>query len=153
MALILTIPHTPLHLCTLLVPSLQHQILKKRRRGLSYRAIAKDLSCARSTVYYYCNETAKEKKVQTTRSRRRRITAQLKAEHGAQCVVCGYDRCPEALEFDHLVPSEKRHRVSSTSSLQSAQREAAKCVLLCCRCHRERHAGLLDLGAHLEPSE
>lgn len=132
---------------------LQHQILEKRRRGLSYRAIAEALSCARSTVYYHCNHTAKEKKVHRNRNRRRRISAQLKAEYGAQCVVCGYDRCPEALEFDHLVPREKEQQVSGAGSLQSAQREAAKCVLLCCRCHRERHAGLLDLGAHLEPSE
>lgn len=131
---------------------LQQKILGKRHEGLSYRAIAKALSCSDSTVRYWLKAGVKEQAVARNRARKRAYFSKLKSEYGAQCAVCGYDRCPEALEFDHVCPHEKVRRVSASGSLEHAKREAEKCLLLCCRCHRERHAGLLDIGAYLEPS-
>lgn len=73
--------------------------------------------------------------------------------HGNACVACGYNACKSALEFDHLEPHKKLFGLAKagTNSLANTLKESDKCILLCCRCHRERHAGLLDIGAFLEP--
>lgn len=132
---------------------LQRQILEKRALGMSYRAISDSLGCSKYAVYYACNlEYASSQSKIRNRIRRRKISAELKADFGSKCAVCGYDRCPEALEFDHIFPGEKVRQVSLLYSKKKALREAEKCLLLCCRCHRERHAGILDIGAYMEPS-
>ena len=67
---------------------------------------------------------------------------------GGRCVICGYDRCIEALEFHHLDPTQKDFGISSkgyTRSWGKVKEEADKCVLLCANCHREVHAGILQL--------
>jgi hypothetical protein len=68
---------------------------------------------------------------------------------GGRCSRCGYDRCPEALDFHHLDPATKAGNLSAMlvrpAKWQRIAVEAAKCVLLCCICHRELHAGLWKL--------
>jgi len=120
---------------------------------MTYKAIAEAIPCSLSTVNYFLAEGAREKVTARCRKRRRILSLRLKSEHGGKCVVCGYDKCIVALEFDHLYPKQKTHGVSEIrGKLANALEEAAKCMLLCCRCHRERHAGLLDIGAHMEPT-
>lgn len=80
---------------------------------------------------------------------RRKIKRVLVAEAGGKCVVCGYSRCIAALEFHHLVPSEKRFSLSHRGvarSLEKARAEAGKCVLLCANCHAEVEAGWVVLA-------
>jgi transposase len=87
--------------------------------------------------------------------RRRKIKATLLAEAGGKCVLCGYDRFSGALEFHHLVPSEKRFELSQrgvTRSLEAARAEARKCVLLCSNCHAEVEGGFAMLGEPRSPS-
>jgi hypothetical protein len=135
------------------VTELEKQILALRAEGMSFKAIAKKIPCSLSTVNYFLTEGAKEKTVARTRNRRRRLSLQIKAVYGAKCIVCGYDKCNQALEFDHIDPKTKKSGVSAIRDfLKPALEEAAKCLLLCCRCHRERHAGLLDIGAYMEPT-
>jgi hypothetical protein len=72
----------------------------------------------------------------------------LVAEAGGACGLCGYSRCLGALEFHHLVPSEKRFALAGqgiTRSLAQARDEARKCVLLCANCHAEVEAGVQKL--------
>lgn len=79
---------------------------------------------------------------------RRRLKQTLIAEAGGRCVVCGYDRCPAALQFHHLDPKTKSYSVSHqgvTRSLARARAEASKCVLLCATCHAEVEAGFTML--------
>ena len=67
---------------------------------------------------------------------------------GGCCQVCGYDRCIEALEFHHLDPSQKDFGISKkgyTRSWEKVKEEVEKCILLCANCHREAHAGKLQL--------
>jgi hypothetical protein len=83
--------------------------------------------------------------VQRRREKVRLMTINYKGSH---CQVCGYDRCVEALELHHLDPSEKDFGISSkgyTRSWEKVKEEADKCVLLCANCHREVHAGMLQL--------
>lgn len=119
---------------------------------MSYKGIAKTIPCSLGTVSYFLSEGQKEKTVARNRKRRREISARIKAEYGGCCAVCGYDRCLSALEFDHLNPKDKESAVSSLrNDFAKGLKEAGKCILLCANHHRERHAGLLDIGAYLEP--
>ena len=60
-----------------------------------------------------------------------------------RCAKCGYDKCPEALEFHHKDPSQKEGRiavmVSNSYGLEKAKQEIEKCIVLCANCHREFH--------------
>ena len=60
---------------------------------------------------------------------------------GSKCHICGYNACPDVLEFHHLNPEEKdvdwqKLRLRSWTAITS---ELDKCVLLCANCHREEH--------------
>jgi hypothetical protein len=61
---------------------------------------------------------------------------------GGKCEKCGYNKCPDALEFHHLNPEEKDFEISSVRKYDFAlvQDELDKCVLLCSNCHREEHS-------------
>jgi len=125
-----------------------------RAQGMSYKAIAKELNCAVSSVSFHVGRGQKLKASERVKKRRRTASAMIKELHGGECTVCGYDKCISALEFDHLVPGEKSYTISSRrGNVAFAMSEADKCILLCCRCHRERHYGLLDIGPYLEPPE
>jgi 5-methylcytosine-specific restriction endonuclease McrA len=85
------------------------------------------------------------KAVQRRREKVRRMTVSYK---GGCCQACGYDRCIEALEFHHLDPKQKDFGISYkgyTRSWEKVKEEVDKCVLLCANCHREAHAGMLQL--------
>lgn len=61
-----------------------------------------------------------------------------------KCNKCGYNNCLKAMDFHHLKDKEISFAAAFSNqckwSLLTA--EAAKCILLCCRCHREIHAGM-----------
>jgi transposase len=81
-------------------------------------------------------------------ARRRRVKAVLVAEAGGCCVLCGYTENPAALHFHHVDPTSKSFGVGYTGvtrSLAAARAEAAKCVLLCARCHAEVEVGVKRL--------
>jgi hypothetical protein len=70
---------------------------------------------------------------------------------GTACWHCAYDKGYAAhtvLEWHHVIPAEKlfglttRELAGHTWALLRC--ELQKCVLLCCRCHREHHAGLIS---------
>jgi len=128
------------------------KIIELRAKGMSYKAIAKSIPCSLGTVYYFLTDGGREKVVQRNRKRRHTISLKIKSEYGAKCASCGYDKCIQALEFDHIYPEDKEFTISKKrDQMAPALKEAAKCILLCCRCHRERHAGLLDIGQFLPP--
>jgi hypothetical protein len=60
---------------------------------------------------------------------------------GGKCESCGYDKCPDVLEFHHLDPSKKdaswnKMRLWGEKRLLT---ELDKCAILCSNCHRETH--------------
>jgi transposase-like protein len=80
--------------------------------------------------------------------RRRRVKALLVAEAGGACMICGYADNAGALQFHHVDPTAKAFALGSaglTRSLAKARVEAAKCVLLCARCHAEVELGVKKL--------
>ena len=72
----------------------------------------------------------------------------IKALVGEACWICGYDACWSAMDFHHIYPEHKAFELT-VREMQFAwtriESELRKCALLCCRCHREVHAGLIDL--------
>lgn len=75
--------------------------------------------------------------------RRRELRDRAVAFLGGRCSICKYDRSTAAFDFHHLDPLEKDFTISSKmTSWSTIQPELEKCVLLCCRCHREVHDGL-----------
>jgi transposase-like protein len=80
--------------------------------------------------------------------RRRKIKRILVAEAGGACDLCGYSRTLAALHFHHVDPAEKSFGLGArgvTLSLEAARAEAARCVLLCARCHAEVELGVKRL--------
>lgn len=73
------------------------------------------------------------------RQSRRVIIDQMKLQSG--CMDCGYNLHAVALDFDHLVPSEKKFNISQSivnHSWESILLEIAKCQVVCSNCHRIR---------------
>ena len=60
---------------------------------------------------------------------------------GGCCSSCGYDKSSSALEFHHVVPSEKEYAWDELRKMSWGKilAELEKCVLVCANCHREIH--------------
>jgi len=65
-----------------------------------------------------------------------------------KCAICGYNKCVAALEFHHINPDEKEFSFSSFQSLkwEKIVSEMQKCICVCANCHREIHAGMIELS-------
>ncbi|MEI8232900.1 MAG: HNH endonuclease signature motif containing protein [bacterium] len=84
-----------------------------------------------------------------TSVRRLRLKKKLVESRGGQCQVCGYSRCLIALDFHHLDSTTKQFELSQRDLTRSWDKilvEAKKCILVCSNCHREIHAGMMQLG-------
>lgn len=58
---------------------------------------------------------------------------------GGKCVKCGYKECIAALDFHHVNPKTKEINLNANLNINTKLKEIKKCILLCCRCHRELH--------------
>lgn len=77
----------------------------------------------------------------------RRLELRRKAVEilGGKCLLCGYNRCIDALCAHHLNPDEKVFGLSYKGMCRSWEKvleELKKCVLLCSNCHTEVHDGI-----------
>jgi transposase len=148
----------------------RHGLRTKNRRGRRAKAAAQAkeagvltvrMTCAHhgetefaleSRGYYRC----KRCRAEAVTRRRRRVKEILVAEAGGACVLCGYDRCPGALEFHHLDPLAKRMPVSADGNgiaLETLRAEARKCVLVCSNCHVEIERGISAPPATVPPAD
>jgi len=84
-----------------------------------------------------CNATSKRFE------RKKKCVAYL----GGKCCVCEYDACISAIDFHHLDPTTKSFPIagSENRAWNVVRKELDKCVLLCCRCHREVEAGFTKI--------
>lgn len=133
--------------------NLRDQILTLRLEGFAYREIATKLSCALSTVSYYCGQGQQEKTLKRSRShvnRKRKYVQELKS--GSKCADCGEKYPYWVLEFDHV----KGVKVAGISrmiqypkwSMEDIIAEIGKCEIVCGNCHKNRtHTRLLKTGS------
>jgi hypothetical protein len=86
------------------------------------------------------------KPVRDTSEYRVNVKQRLIDYKGGKCQICGYNRCINALEFHHINPKEKDFTISGgTKSFNTLKLEVDKCILVCSNCHREIHAGLIQI--------
>jgi hypothetical protein len=97
--------------------------------------------------YHHGNRKAKN--LERNKKHRKDITDYINGvKVSLGCSVCGYNKCAQALDFHHINDKEKDLTVSSSKShiwaLERVKKEIEKCIVLCCRCHRELHN--IDMG-------
>ena len=87
-------------------------------------------------------ENNKAKHISYVRSREKKVLVWLKEyKSSLKCEKCGENH-PACLEFHHINPSEKRFslgRAKNFLTINTLQKEIAKCRLLCANCHRKEH--------------
>jgi transposase-like protein len=95
-------------------------------------------------------------RVEAVSARRRRVKLMLVEEAGGACCLCGYDRCPGALEFHHVDPADKSFAIADRGvarSIERARAEARKCILVCANCHAELEGGIATIPDSAPPAE
>lgn len=65
-------------------------------------------------------------RVEAVARRRRRVKRTLVEEAGGRCVICGYSRCQQALQFHHLDPATKRFQLGQSGHSRSPARARAE---------------------------
>lgn len=92
------------------------------------------------------SRTARDGNVQHVNDYRQRMKLRAIAYKGGRCERCPYDRCPSALTFHHLDPSQKDFTISQvTRRWEVVRAELDKCIMLCMNCHAEEHDRLRSL--------
>ena len=103
----------------------------------------------RSDGRYRCRKCA----VEFVQRRREKIKEMAIEYKGGKCQCCGYDKYNGALEFHHLNPKEKDFGIGEGGYIRSFEKvknELDKCILVCSNCHKEIHAGLINLEKKLK---
>lgn len=88
-----------------------------------------------------------KKTAQNIRNRKVYRQGKLIDIKGDGCVICGYSKCSNALEFHHVNPAEKKLAIARRIEYplrKQIQLEIPKCILVCANCHREIHAGIFS---------
>lgn len=100
--------------------------------------------CKKHQTEKYCKNCASMKASKKRRTERKIMLANTL---GGKCQSCNYDTFIEALDFHHVNPKEKLFTISKNLSSKTYEvllNEVLKCVLVCCRCHREIEAELRE---------
>lgn len=60
------------------------------------------------------------------------------------CAICNYSKCTQAIEFHHLEPKIKEHKIANMRSFSKEKivKELEKGIMVCANCHREIHYGM-----------
>lgn len=116
---------------------------KKKRELIKEKRICK--TCGKE---FFQKTRALECSTCKAKAIRARNKTKIHTYLGGKCVICGYNKCSDALDIHHIDPSTKCFDLSSAYHLSftSLVEEAKKCVLLCSNCHRELHAGVAKLA-------
>lgn len=80
----------------------------------------------------------------------RRTKVYIVHNMGGHCILCGYNRCEEALDLHHLNPEVKAFSISEALekkkyTWQDIHNELNKCVMLCKNCHMEVTYHITDI--------
>jgi hypothetical protein len=126
-------------------PAARAAIHELRATGLTMQAIADKIGCSLTTVHhilYPDQEALRQRRNAKDRAfvdRRRKKIQDIKMARG--CADCGYNKYPEALDFDHRPGTEKLITIGGqlkSGTWQSVLDEIAKCDVVCANCHRHR---------------
>jgi predicted HNH restriction endonuclease len=59
-------------------------------------------------------------------------------------------KCLSAIEFHHIRRDKEQTISDIQKSLKKVKVEIAKCIIVCSNCHREIHAGKIEVHNHTE---
>lgn len=100
----------------------------------------------KSFIVFKNKKRIKAKHSRDTREYRKDIKRKLVEYKGGKCQICGYNKCIDALDFHHINQEEKEYNISGgTKSFERLKKEVDKCILVCSNCHREIHAGIIEI--------
>lgn len=110
------------------------------------KKVAKKFHISYSTLRNIIKSETITPKKRDTSSYRKEVKRRLIEYKGGKCLICGYNKCQDALEFHHVDPSQKDYNISGgTKSFDTLKSEVDKCILVCANCHREIHSGIVKL--------
>ena len=127
--------------------TMEHDILNLRAKGLTYREIAKKLSCSKATISYWIDPKGKEKVLARNKLNKGRYNNRWASRRGAiwkynylldkSCEHCGESDMLK-LQFDHKSQYEKVDNITNLlkGSLNALREEVKKCRVLCANCHQ-----------------
>ena len=123
---------------------------------------AKHFGVSVGTIKYYCppkeekkiltEKQRKQRRVESVQKRREKVKQMAVEYKGGKCKCCGYNKYIGALEFHHIDPTKKTFGISCnglTKAWGEVKKELDKCILVCSNCHREIHAGIIDLNSYI----
>lgn len=89
----------------------------------------------------------RESLIKAVAKRRRKIKLLSIEYKGGKCQICGYNKCPAALDLHHI-NGKKDFGIGDkgyTRSWEIVKKELDKCILVCANCHREIEIGITQL--------
>ena len=98
---------------------------------------------------YGLSSMCKDCNLEDKLSRQRNFKQECVDYKGGECQCCGYNSCNSALDFHHIDPKTKKFGIAKarrTKLTEEILEELDKCILVCSNCHREIHAGYIDLS-------
>jgi hypothetical protein len=129
------------HICKETKPIAEFGKKKSRGKYVEYLVLS---YCKKCDKEQYANRRIVRKSPSTLD--RKKFAVDYK---GGNCSICGYNKCPSAMDFHHVDPKTKEYEISSLIRSKSNDeillKELDKCILLCSNCHREYHAGYTEL--------
>lgn len=104
---------------------------------MAYRDREKQLEYQRQN--YQNNKELWKNRQRIRRDSNRKYLKELKLSLG--CSICGYNKCPAALDYHHPDNNKETSvsKAASSKGIKSLQKEIDKCILVCANCHRELH--------------
>ena len=106
---------------------------RQRKAEQRYRDKNRESIRAKNLQYFKDNPEYKSQRRQDIRA----VVSMRKLTLG--CSKCGYNTHPAALDWHHT-SDDKENIVGRCDSIAAAEREMAKCIVLCANCHRVHHA-------------
>ena len=129
---------------------MKEQILKLKQEhpDWGYKKIAQLLDCSPNTIKYHLSSKERLRSKNHLLKSRKTHSKAIRVKYGGKCIICGYNKCLEALHFHHVNMEDKTNNVMTlvrTGRIPLAYKEAKKCLLLCANCHAEVHNGMATL--------
>lgn len=95
----------------------------------SKEAIIENKFCSKNCKFkYYVSENRRNTKLKAIEYK------------GGKCEICGYKKCPAALQFHHKYGKDFGIAKNGyTRAWEKVRIELDKCMLLCANCHAEIH--------------
>ena len=122
-------------------------IKQLKKEGKTYKQISEITGLTKGTISYHVNDDTMRKVLKGQKIRRAKAKEILVEYKGSKCFICGYNKCNKALEFHHLDPNEKEFVIghNRSFSIEKLKKEVDKCIMVCSNCHKEIHAGIIQL--------